>query len=92
MTLIICTCRWDIVYCRECLIQDDYTFKKRLNEYNLKDGPEYELILSMGMANYDPEHRCSVDELLMRADDLMYKDKKKHKRLLNKGSAINKNQ
>lgn len=37
----------------------------------------YKLTISMGEAYYDPEHPCSVDELLDRADTAMYEEKKK---------------
>jgi diguanylate cyclase (GGDEF)-like protein len=35
----------------------------------------YKLAVSMGMAHYDPERPCSPEELLARADELMYQHK-----------------
>ena len=35
----------------------------------------YRLSLSVGIAHYDPEHACSIDELLAQADRLMYERK-----------------
>ena len=35
----------------------------------------YELSASIGMVHYDPEQPCSLDELLARADELMYEQK-----------------
>jgi hypothetical protein len=35
----------------------------------------------LGMAYYDPDSSCSVDELLRRAEKLMYDDKCLRKRL-----------
>jgi diguanylate cyclase (GGDEF)-like protein len=36
----------------------------------------YKLSLSVGVASYDPQHPCSVHELLARADSLMYEHKR----------------
>lgn len=62
--------------------------QNKLKEFNLQAGRNYELILSIGMACYDPECPCSIDKFLMRADDLMYKDKKHHKLLQNTESVL----
>jgi diguanylate cyclase (GGDEF)-like protein len=51
-----------------------------LNIFNQLGGHNYELMLSMGLADYDPHNPCSVDDLLKRADELMYLDKRHHKR------------
>ena len=37
-------------------------------------------LLSVGMAQYDPNHPCSIDELLAEADVLMYEHKQSRKR------------
>ncbi|MEN8264797.1 MAG: diguanylate cyclase [Nitrospirota bacterium] len=61
---------------------DNVTIKhlqKKLETHNSKISRNYELLLSMGITQYDPEHPCSIDELLVRADHLMYRDKKDHK-------------
>ncbi|RJQ42935.1 MAG: PAS domain S-box protein [Nitrospiraceae bacterium] len=47
--------------------------------YNQKGGRPYKLVFSMGVAHYDPEHPCSLEELLNKADALMYADKKERK-------------
>jgi diguanylate cyclase (GGDEF)-like protein/PAS domain S-box-containing protein len=41
-----------------------------------KDNP-FQLSVSMGVAHYDPEHPCTIDELLVRADKIMYEDKRR---------------
>jgi len=51
---------------------------KRNNQENRK----YKLSISMGCAYYDPENPCSIDELIARADKLMYEQKQKKKGLL----------
>ena len=50
-------------------------WQENLEARNAREGRRYRLSLSMGIARYDPEHRCSIDELLARADRLMYEQK-----------------
>ncbi|UCF87238.1 MAG: diguanylate cyclase [Nitrospiraceae bacterium] len=47
-----------------------------LKQYNEKSLLDYELSLSIGIAYYDPQNPCTVDELLDRADKCMYEEKK----------------
>ena len=47
--------------------------------HNETAGRKYELLVSLGISYYDPLHPCSIDNLLMKADSLMYEDKKSHK-------------
>ncbi|MBI4682594.1 MAG: PAS domain S-box protein [Nitrospirae bacterium] len=58
--------------------------RKKLKEFNIQGGRNYELLLSMGIAHYDPDRPCSIDEILIRADDLMYEDKRHYHRLIQK--------
>ncbi|MBU0545067.1 MAG: PAS domain S-box protein [Proteobacteria bacterium] len=51
---------------------------KRNNQENRK----YKLSISMGCAYYDPENPCSIDDLIARADKLMYEQKQNKKGLL----------
>jgi len=53
--------------------------QKAIEIHNIKRKLKYKLSLSFGIAYYDPENPCSVDELLVQVDKLMY-EKKKHKR------------
>jgi diguanylate cyclase (GGDEF)-like protein len=64
--------------------------RDRLDDFNVQSGREYELILSIGMAIYDQEHLCSIEELLRISDSRMFKDKKNHK-LQNPRTPIRKN-
>jgi diguanylate cyclase (GGDEF)-like protein len=57
--------------------------QEKLDEYNNQADRDYRLTLSTGMSHFRPKHPSSIDELLARADKLMYKQKKK-----NKGSQI----
>jgi len=43
--------------------------------FNARNERSYELSLSTGIAHYDPEHSCTLDELLDRADRAMYEQK-----------------
>jgi len=45
--------------------------------FNKLGTPDYHISLSIGIVRYDPENPFSLDELLARADQLMYEDKKK---------------
>jgi diguanylate cyclase (GGDEF)-like protein len=56
--------------------------KKNLNAAGNKLDPKHQLLLSIGMVYYNPEVACSVEELLGKADVLMYAEK----RLSQKGS------
>jgi len=58
---------------------EDRTILIRINENikarNARPGRRYTLSISTGMKLYDPENPCSLDELISRADALMYKEK-----------------
>jgi diguanylate cyclase (GGDEF)-like protein/PAS domain S-box-containing protein len=47
-----------------------------LRKRNARPGRLYTLELSTGIKTYDPAHPCSLDELISRADTLMYKEKR----------------
>lgn len=46
-----------------------------LRIHNEQTEKGYRLAVSMGMVHYDPERPCSLEELLARADELMYEHK-----------------
>lgn len=50
--------------------------RKNIEAFNADKGNPFILSVSMGIASYDPEHPCSIDELLVRADKLMYEEKR----------------
>jgi diguanylate cyclase (GGDEF)-like protein/PAS domain S-box-containing protein len=50
--------------------------KEHLKSSNKKGGHRYELSISMGIVQYNPEQPCSIDELLSRADKMMYEQKR----------------
>lgn len=53
--------------------------REKLDAYNMQSFKPYRLSLSIGMSRYDPELPCTLDELLSKADKMMYQQKKKGK-------------
>lgn len=54
-----------------------------IEAHNKKEEHPYNLSISIGVATFDPEYPCSIEELITCADKSMYKYKKKkrHRRL-----------
>jgi len=51
--------------------------QKKIDTYNsINHHRGYKLEISAGLAYYDPKNPCSVDELLEKADSMMYEQKK----------------
>ena len=50
--------------------------QEKLDEVNSAAGKEYTISISYGLAEYNPESPCSVEDLLAQAEKLMYKQKK----------------
>ena len=50
--------------------------QENLEARNAREGRRYKLSLSMGLARYDPERPCSIDELVARANIAMYERKR----------------
>ncbi|GAB4543756.1 MAG: hypothetical protein Fur0020_13270 [Thermodesulfovibrionia bacterium] len=53
---------------------------KAVDAYNSRSQKGYRLSLSFGIACYDPQNPCSIDELLSSADKRMYENKALKKR------------
>ena len=49
--------------------------QEKLEARNARGDRRYKLSLSVGLASYDSEHPCSIDELLAQADRAMYEKK-----------------
>ncbi len=64
-------------------MSDEISILRRLEEHlksaNMKKGREYNMSLSTGIVRYDPDKILSIDELMSKADTLMYANKKKKK-------------
>jgi two-component system cell cycle response regulator len=52
---------------------------KNIERHNATEGRPYKLSLSFGVAHCGPGNVCSIDELLARAEKMMYERKKKRK-------------
>ncbi len=48
----------------------------RVRAFNEAKGFPFPLSLSMGVSYFDPDHPCTIDELMVRADKLMYEQKR----------------
>ncbi len=57
----------------------DSRLHAKIDLFNLRNDRVFKLSLSVGIAYYDPEHPCSIDKLLVKADTLMYEQKKNKK-------------
>jgi two-component system, cell cycle response regulator len=49
---------------------------ENIRDYNAKVSQDYKLSISVGAAQFDPEYPISIDELLSKADALMYAQKR----------------
>jgi len=61
--------------------------QKNLDHHNATGNRDYALSISIGIACYDPENPCSIDELLATGDRIMY-EHKKIKRSVSSGGAL----
>jgi diguanylate cyclase (GGDEF)-like protein/PAS domain S-box-containing protein len=57
-----------------------------MDTQNNQENRRYRLSISVGCASYDPEHPCSLDELIAHADKSMYEQKQNRKGLLLPGN------
>lgn len=53
--------------------------KHLIDKQNYQENRKYTLSISVGCSYYDPDNPCSLDELIARADKLMYEQKQKNK-------------
>jgi two-component system cell cycle response regulator len=53
---------------------------ENIRDYNAKVSQEYKLSVSVGAAQFDPEYPISIDELLSKADALMYAQKRERRK------------
>ncbi|MFO7667936.1 MAG: diguanylate cyclase [Desulfobacterales bacterium] len=50
--------------------------EEKISSHNALSIQQYDISMSIGMAIYDPANPCSLDDLMSRADQLMYMQKK----------------
>jgi diguanylate cyclase (GGDEF)-like protein len=53
--------------------------QNQIDTHNKSGNRRYKISISMGTAYYDPDNTCSLDELMSRADTLMYEQKRSKK-------------
>jgi diguanylate cyclase (GGDEF)-like protein len=74
----------EFVVLLESTDENDGMLITRLNEnirdYNAKASQQYKLSVSVGAAQFDPEYPISIDELLSKADALMYAQKRRRRK------------
>lgn len=51
--------------------------RHHLDAFNLKKERPYDLSMSYGLVEYDPENPCSIEDLMLQADVKMYDQKRK---------------
>jgi diguanylate cyclase (GGDEF)-like protein len=52
-------------------------FQDNLQTFNVRGNRNYQLSLSMGFSEFDPERPCTIENLVSSADSSMYKNKRK---------------
>jgi two-component system, cell cycle response regulator len=53
--------------------------QKSIDEHNATASRRFTVSMSIGMSSYNPLVPCTLEELLSRADNLMYENKKRKK-------------
>jgi diguanylate cyclase (GGDEF)-like protein len=59
-----------------------------IDTQNNQKSRRYKLSISVGSSYYDPENPCSLDELMARADRLMYEQKQKKRGRMPQGASL----
>ncbi len=67
---------------RDCVSGIEDRLRKNVVNFNKEKNNLFELSVSIGVSFYDPLHPSSIDELLVRADKVMYEEKSRKRRLL----------
>ena len=53
--------------------------QQQIDQHNAEPGRKFMISMSCGMAYYNPAESCTIDELMARADTLMYNEKRAKK-------------
>jgi GGDEF domain-containing protein len=53
--------------------------QNRVDSFNNEENRRYKISVSIGVSFYNPQNPCSLDELISRADKLMYEHKRSKK-------------
>ncbi len=60
---------------RDCVSGIEDRLRKNVADFNQEKNNLFELSVSIGISFYDPIHPSSIDELLVRADKVLYEEK-----------------
>jgi diguanylate cyclase (GGDEF)-like protein len=52
---------------------------KKIAKANSRKNRKFKIMLSIGTVHYDHSEACSIDELMIKADSLMYENKREKK-------------
>jgi diguanylate cyclase (GGDEF)-like protein/PAS domain S-box-containing protein len=66
----------------ESIQKIEHSLRKNILRFNEKQDNLFELSVSIGVSFYDPFHPSSIDDLLMRADKVMYEEKRRKAKLI----------
>ena len=66
---------------REGMESAELRLKKNIQTFNESEKNPFRLSVSIGVSHYDPLHPCTIDELLVRADKIMYEEKRSKGRI-----------
>ena len=66
---------------REGMEAAEARLRKRIAVFNENKEKPFQMSVSIGTAHYDPGRPCTIDELLVRADKVMYEEKRQKGRL-----------
>lgn len=59
----------------DCIDRITARLQEKIDSYNAASDGRYTLSVSVGITSFDPESPCSLDELLVQADKIMYERK-----------------
>jgi diguanylate cyclase (GGDEF)-like protein len=65
---------------KDCLPGIEGRLRKNIADFNENKNSLFELSVSIGVSFYDPLHPSSIDELLVRADQMMYEETRRKER------------
>ena len=72
-----------VVACQNKQLETEVIIRRRLEEnirqWNEEKGHRFNISFSYGIASYSPEEPCSIEELIKKADSLMYESKQRKK-------------
>ena len=66
---------------REGMEAIELRLRKRIEVFNESKEKPFQLSVSIGTSHYDPMHPCTIDELFVRADKIMYEEKRRKGRI-----------